>query len=81
MQVTPKGPAPLHENDAVITAPAPEDDCAGPFRMAGHLKAGGVMAKGLSPVSAAWSVVTGVHAFRMSQSLTVVSPDPDEARM
>ena len=79
MQVTPNGPEPLHEKDAVIRETAPGDEQGG--RPGGRIKAGGVRVQGLRPgvPALACRAATGAHALRMSHSLTVVSPEPDEA--
>ena len=75
MHVTPNGPGPLHENDVVTKDGAPGEEHG---RMPGGRIAGGVRFTGLGP---ACREVMGAHALRMSHSLTVVSPDPDEASM
>ena len=75
MHVTPNGPDPLHENDAVTKDGAPGEEHGG---MPGGRMAGGVRVTELGP---ACSEVIGEHALRMSHNLTVVSPEPDEASM
>ena len=73
MHVTPNGPGPLHENDAATKDGAPREEHGG--------TPDGRMAGGVNGLGPACKEAMGIHALRMSHSLTVVSPEPDEASM